>query len=899
MMQYILPLLKKIATTNQVSLEMVLTSAIMSQMKADLFPSVIKELYVDKLNLLPEVWYPADSWRTLPRPKMKKGYRKKKYITWSDNITDEFWIENYPPRAKVDLSIRRVRMNDVYFTSLSVIGITETRKRFELLAGFDYIITMNIMLCSLYLGEQWWIDWSTRGTFSMDFSDFITDARMISDIIKKTGLAGRDYWKYMEIAPLTGFITDNDSGYGFDKQKATQDLAASGLGYRNSPTNEEWLVYFKRIAKEMLYNKPNKTEFISFYDWVHNASNWETAGSSSTGKIFWSFGAETGKFNVRKNLVPDVISMDELYYQATHDYIQTNTSITKTEPVRTRLAVSSDLITYLRQSWLAYLSNHWYHEWEGSTIEETNAQMYARMVDMIEMTKTQYSLPFDYAGFDHQPSKEETAIILESKYHAARTNTPPEEWANLDHIISLDKAGYATATLTDTEKGIKTVYHVDGGIMSGLRDTTLAGNAWNTLMSRAAKDTVKAAISKDFESKQYIRGDDSAIFLPNYFITLMWRFGYQYVGAIGNTSKFGIHKGATEFLRTWLSEKAHGYPARAIVSITQRKPWSSEPLDLSQVWRTIKESMFTVVRRGGEQKTSDILWTILKKGSALRGNYDYNVFQTPISRGGLGVDQWTEQNVVSKIPTLKGKKVDFVNTTQYRNQVWARIAEQNRLPTSSKDIEQLVSEDRMTKVAGDDIMSFSAAIRPELRSEMRKMKRHHDASEAHIPTIICLSGMISQPQLAGRDWLHDTERFLNASLLRTGFGEFEHKQVQYTEIKRLRPNFTISETIQYMDSLEPQAGNRMYESWVGLKKTLPTMVAKDWLFGQPLSAQPTGLNTMFVGILTKFVTLAVALNKHTKVFRDTGVLLRTVSKAFEDVTSDFISLSQVSLLNGW
>lgn len=898
-----LPHLEAIASANEVSLEQVLVAAIMSRLKGEQFPNWLKQLFKDSTNLLPEVWSPARSWETLEPASGEKRKRGPGIpVSQMDPDEDEWWKTLFPARAKKDLSIRRLRWRDVWHCSVRTVGLSESSRRLHICRGLDYISSANLMLFGLLMGREWWRRWEQRGTWDLAIDDMIKDLKYVSDEIKKHGIRDIVDWsKYVECAGLFGY-KNHYEGDGFDKVEQARGLAEGGGGDRRSPDPEvPWLVYFERVAREELMSVPlDAPKYLSFTEFVSDAANWETAGSSSTGYMRWKFGDEEGKFKVRKNLLPDVVKLQTLINDALTKYKQVNIAIEKNELGKIRIAVASDIETYLRQAWILYLCNHWYVHWPGSTIEEGTTLQYRRMVEMLETVKTHWSLPFDYAGFDHQPWAEEVLILVRLVHERGARAVPLEGMAEYRKICELDELGFKNATLAVKETaGGETkekVFPVTGGVMSGLRYTTLLGNGWNTVMTRISKDYLEAA-GVPANVVSWIRGDDSAIFTPSYFEALLMRQALQTVGAIGNDEKFGIHGHATEFLRTWYAERCYGYPGRMIPNLVQRKPWSAEPLNPADQWTVYRGIIDALIRRGCDVEACELVWDTLASRYCSKYNVPRSFFGTPRAMGGLGVEEFVAAEVAGPVPSTDGLKIEFQGTTDYRENKWKARAEELGYSISESDARALSDEDRMSKVSGDDIMAFSAAVRPQFREKLKEVRARPVSDDYCVNTLLTACTIAEGPHAQGEHWLKRQIASAEEVLNGVNFGRLSHLATTFQDIRRLDPSLKIRDTFKKIDAME---GTDSCLVWQSVRKYLPPMVAKDWVLGSAVASQPSGRNGMFDKLVS--LTTMVAVSKTWSEYpfrRDNVALLRTVSRTVRAVSKTYSSTLPVKLVDGW
>lgn len=915
-----LPNLKMLAKDNIVSLEQVLVSAIMGLTKGDIFPNVIKDLYVGTTNLLPEEWAPVPNWSGLPQPqgatkrtKSRVEFKARPVVIKGVDLVvtpedDDWWKDVFPARAKKDLSIRRIRWRDVYELAVKSVGIGRARFLVNQVAGLDYIFSQNLVLACVLMGPIWTSNWLSRGTFSFEADDMITDFKLVSDHIKKFGLGGKDkdsWHHYVECGNLYGY-KNHFEGDGFDILKEARELAEAGTTNRRAPEGGDWMTYFRKSVSRTLDAPVPKVEYLSFKEFVHRPDLWETGGSSSTGKLEWSMGEEAGSFKVRKNLLADVMDLDELYERCLATDAQVNRSLEKNELSKVRVAVSSDIETYLKMSWIMYLTGHWYLGWGGSTIEESTPVQYERMAEMLEKSKTYTSLPFDYKGFDHQPQTEEVVCLSDYATSKARVNVPLRGMSEFDAIAANVRRGYSNSTLATTTSvkqadgksaQVTETVKVTGGVMSGLRFTTFLGNGWNTVMCQAAQEYYEVTFSRKLDMPRWIRGDDSAIYTRNYFLALLVRQCLQTVGAEGNNAKFGIHRHATEFLRVWYEDECLGYPVRMIPNICQRKPWSSEPLDVSAQWTVFRSVFDTLKRRGCDPERIEALWEILTVRFATKNKISPTVFSTPRVLGGMGVTAFTGAEVTGPVPQPAKERIQFQNVTEFRTKGWLNRSEDLRLPITNEAANQLADEDRMSKVVGDDIQAFTAAMRPKYRRMLQSAKTRTVSLEYNNLTVIYAANRAQEPQVWNPKWLKSRLESISDLLTRVDFGRFTHLKNTYDIIRRLRPDYTVRDTFKHIDSTHDTS---TFLVWRGLITKLSHAAAKDWLFGDCFGAQSTGRNGMFDSLVQKYVTYAISQTWNFGSFkRNSNYLARTVSLATRSVSLALSVMLPVKKLDRW
>ena len=191
------------------------------------------------------------------------------------------------------------------------------------------------------------------------------------------------------------------------------------------------------------------------------------------------------RVKARKNMVPDVVDLATLADEAVATDKQINVAFVKPELGKLRMAVSGDMLTYLKMAWVNRMLGGAYMAWPGNTSEEDFEQQTLRMLKMLQLCARGFGLPYDYEGFDHQPTRKEIVTIVVRILYDARRNVPddPRARSEFDSIASSIVMGFFNAKLEVHVDESTRVFDVTGGLMSGLRLTTLIGNAWNTVMT--------------------------------------------------------------------------------------------------------------------------------------------------------------------------------------------------------------------------------------------------------------------------------------------------------------------------------------------------------------------------------------------------------------------------------
>jgi hypothetical protein len=340
----------------------------------------------------------------------------------------------------------------------------------------------------------------------------------------------------------------------------------------------------------------------------------------------------------------------------------------------------------------------------------------------MKLLNDKWGLPFDYKGFDHQPTTSEIVCIVGHLCRAAETNVPRSQLDSYRILAENILSGFRNSTLIATDNNVTQVYQVEGGLMSGLRWTTAVGNGWNTVMTQASIRTLQALGISSGSIERWIRGDDSAIYCTSWAQAMAMKLGYDAMDVESVAGKYAIHEQAMEFLRVWYSPTAaSGYPARAIPGITQRKPWSSGEWVPFQPLTAVREALSTLQRRGLDQEMIQHAWRAIKATYARKSGTDTRWFQVPSERGGPGIDVWQGWLPDKGLPNPSRLITVETETNWTRDRVHDHANELG-LPTTVRNDER-VAEDRLqAKLSADDVLDVSARYRSLFKKRLKEQK---------------------------------------------------------------------------------------------------------------------------------------------------------------------------------
>lgn len=619
----------------------------------------------------------------------------------------------FPFRTKVDRQIRESRFRD---TKLAYKIAGREEELLLVLKGcadysWDYISTVNLLNANLVFPQGWFKNIVDFNLFPASLETFVLRAKKLSDHIKTHATNLSDRFNYVELTCLTGYR--NPPYPGFDYREETVRLAQG-----NVISHDKYGISFKDTAREQLFVIPAPVEPISFEDYV-KSGKWTTAGSSSLGKVEWEYNGESGHFKARKNMLVYLYTPDELW-----DYVQTqkkqiNKTLIKSELGKIRLAVSSDLATYLRMSWVDYYLNSCYLKWPGSTMQESLNDQSNRLFTMLKELINHWGLPFDYKEFDHQPTLDEILEIVECLFDMARLNVPNNLLPIYEEVCSDIREGFRTAVLENSMIDLK--LHVIGGLMSGLRWTSTLGNAWNTVITAMVEKLLaKMGVKSPIKYKN-IRGDDSAIVTESWSRATAMHWGYKALGVKAGEGKYSVWWQQMEFLRQWFDKRVHGYPARVLPGWLQRKPWNSESKTIFSSIERQASLRDMLIRRGCDSKGVRSLWKATRDNWCKHSGVSLRYLALPKHNGGLGLEEW-HGHVPDSLPSFEpGVRV---KVTVSRSAVDSKLAQWNDLVpgNSYEDAYQQTYSDFISTMSSDDVPGVGKQNRLMWREVLKKWK---------------------------------------------------------------------------------------------------------------------------------------------------------------------------------
>lgn len=620
---------------------------------------------------------PAALWKEpIPEPEAKVvsvGLSVVERTRWWRELSDVRASEDvFGYRTKKDLSIRRLRLEDIrrLMHARGYVGwgvyVLSTG-----VGGWDVVAVTNVLLACWLEGLDWFKWWQQTGAWDGGITNFSEVAKRVNVVAKGVGVTGKPRWDIAESAGLVGYR--NPPFPGFDVVVETKALAAGGELHHWS--RAEFSAKARELFLARVMPPEDQTSLLTYVQF----GDWATSGSSSVGRVNWQAGEEEGHFKARKNMVPDVVDWKEVAAKLADFTPQENTTLIKSELGKLRLAVAGDIFTYWRQAWISSIMGRVYESWDGSTSGERGLRLLERIERMTEWARFGWGMPYDYQAFDHQPTLWEMVVLADTLCELAQKSAGSEDiYREVLEQREKIRYGFEHATLK-TRKNLagdnpEVVVPVTGGLNSGLFWTARVGDMWNMVVSALAKSDAEELIGAGHYGERFIKGDDAAFSAEDPFDLLLLKMMMDRRGAKAGVGKFGVHKAESEFLRVWMAEgRARGFRMRAIPTMTQRKPWSTDPWEEEGNLRALYQAGGTYVRRGGDVSQWGELWDSELKRWAERRGVKAEVVSVPRLLGGLGLGVWDGHTTATR-GTDAGRPVHMLITS-----TWSRERVNNQV----------------------------------------------------------------------------------------------------------------------------------------------------------------------------------------------------------------------------
>nr|WAK77658.1 MAG: RNA-dependent RNA polymerase [Totiviridae sp.] len=599
----------------------------------------------------------------------------------------------------------------------------------RLCRGFDYVTTSNCLLAALcFTQDYWWSIMISSGVFLSDSEHFRAACKELSDTVKKTNndLTPDERVSLYECASLYGAMCPPVPGW--DPIEQTRDLADGGQIPHGLLTGS-WMTQgqlIDRIQELVKCPAHSSPEVRSFEDWLKDCE-WERSGAATLGRVEYELSVNgeerRGSFRARKNLVLDVVPVEELIARTRAHDTQENKALIKSEFGKIRLAVSAPLEVYLQQAFLFAVSGNSYLSWPGNTLEETiTEEMTRNEKTFVRMAQGASALPYDFQKFDHQPRTSEIVGFQNVTFSRAlaAANVWQRDDVNLfEHLLV---RGFEHATVTSPPGlGDQRTFRVKGGLMSGLRSTSAVGSGWNSVLGETSRDLANKfrGPGRGLNTWQIVRGDDTQVVSDSYLDVLAVKLGYDLLGAEANESKFTLRPGRTEFLRVETSDRARAYPCRTVPLLFQRRPWSTRPPTGDASLTRITKVGSVLARRLTDASLLEEFVVFVVERMLSKMGVDHRLAKIPVNMGGLGLFPWDGRWHVRQWSPSPPIPVNVTNSTGFRTHQEAKRYAEMGVPVTEGEAARLAERSLRTKLALDDVLELAGVVRRVRRSELR------------------------------------------------------------------------------------------------------------------------------------------------------------------------------------
>lgn len=611
--------------------------------------------------------------------------------TWNS----QKWLDEVPPLCKADVSVMRWKIVDV-LPQITDYTITSCQ-------NLDHITMLNAFVYSIVFPKEFVVlaelgVWQSR-------ESLLNFGKAITPDIKRIRCSEDERQPYSEIHSLAGYQQSEPEGWSMEDDV----LALANAGKRHGLLGMDWDLVFDRALRYIAAGRVStRPAYMTFEDFVHSGK-WITSGSSSIGSVEWEMDGKTGHFKARKNMLTALYTTEELVNMV-HTWNRTlySRAFIKPELAKRRVAVASNIESYLNDSYVLYLMGHGYKNWVGVTLDETRNQEQQRVREtMIKMANGCWALPFDYASFDHQPTTSEIVKVI--RFMTKDIDVRAQVYVT-NMIVSYSNSyiWYQSAEKTATVK-------VTGGLPSGVRPTSLIGNIWNAAVCAIAIDITNSICQTNLVDYYRVRGDDSYFISNSCAALCILRLTLAGINAQGSNAKFGICNGYVEFLRTNISAcTVRGWACRTIPTISQRKPWNPEPWSPVSETATLVNGVETIERR--VMRPMPTLHQIIKVRFSRISKISSRWLTIPRRSGGFGLYNDVGWRSRSRLPTASRHLFNVKPTAVIDRPAW--ISKYNTSITNELYTQSFLS----TTIATDDIPGTTSLLRGPYIYELRKVK---------------------------------------------------------------------------------------------------------------------------------------------------------------------------------
>lgn len=735
-------------------------------------------------------------------------------------------------RCKGDLAIRRLRAKDIW-RSLT----PDVKFQMGYLTHLDTILFTNICVWGEIFGADRLSDLIQRNVFT-DFDTFRRVGSAISTYIKRFPYCD-DNTKIAlgEINCLSGYLQTDPEGFNL----VDEFYSLARGGHKHGLLGMDWDQVFKQKV-EQLFTREELPPFMTLEEYIVSGK-WLTAGSSSVGKVEWSMADDKGRFKARKNMLTELYTTDELVSMARDwDGKIVNKVFTKDELGKRRLAVASNIESYLVESYLSYLGGHGFKNWKYMTLDESPAAQHNRMRKAMKLLGDgSYAMPWDFAAFDHQSTIPEVQAIIARAGNIVADYVPTFYRSEYKRLLDLSVASYERnfLILKTADKILET--RQTGGIPSGIRRTSFIGNCWNMCVTDIVRDLVKVIAGTDRIQTIRVKGDDTYIMADDPALLYVFRAGYAAINALGTDSKFGISPNICEFLRVEMRpDMCQGWPNRAIPSVTQRKPWNAQPWSPSAEVGTVCKNIELLERRAAKALPRLHLANKLKWSKFTSQSVRW--LELPTRLGGFGLYRYQGWVPNGTLPRVSKPLVTIKNQLIPINLSWIDLSESGR--------DAYTRENFNDKLASDDIPGPQKYYGKKFINDLRNRKYEWTKAPTFSGSYRTVPGPIDNAE-----W--PTFGRLDNSSINSKFPIYTEFVREHQTLKRAmeRENRTVPSLMELTEKYYP----RIYTE-------VKTLESNGWHRTDAISIAtgdvPCEPTKILHPILTPFVKKSITLNNH-------------------------------------
>lgn len=504
----------------------------------------------------------------------------KLWLDWKKNITTYTWhdfVINYETKYINDAQSRlaRIRLNDLETPDFN----------FNLLYSLSTSTIINLIL--MQKSNPKLISVLSRSKCLISDEIYILATKDMNNYTKthQAKIELKQLW--CELHNLVGYRTLPYPG--FDPEAEAIRLAEGGTS--TIPDN-----VFEATCSFLLHSCEPKPNYQTLEEYIID-QKWSTTGSSSIGKVEGSYKGEDFKYKARKNDIQHLFSLEEIMIILKEwEGIQINTASVKEETGKLRLFVAGDTVSYLYAAWLSSCASTYWKQVPFNWIDATLEDVEEELTLLKSLLRQHFSVPFDFAEFDHQPLIVQVTMIIFMFISIAGISVPSIFLSSYSHAYIVTRIAKLLIT---------------GGLPSGNFFTSLVGNMFNMICQ-----VIISAILRKAPTYIKCRGDDSLLIFEKQEDAENHLIAASVINIGMGKGKFSIQYEATEFLRVWHTiDKSSGYIARSIVGLSQRKPWSSEPYQAFSLVLSQIEANNGCLLRGGSDYTNIILRIFQKQFS--------------------------------------------------------------------------------------------------------------------------------------------------------------------------------------------------------------------------------------------------------------------------------------------